>query len=224
MKLLIIEDERGLSDALAHTFRMKGWLTEQAFDGREGLDAAGCGIYDIIILDVMLPSLDGFSVLKSLREENISTPVLMLTAKGDLSSRIRGLNGGADYYLPKPFEMDELVACVNALARRRDTLIDTTPAFGDITLRKEEGRLVSSGGESVRLSAREITLMEMLLSAEGRIVPKDQIYEKLWGFDSSTETSSSEVYISFLRKKLRFIGSSVEIKSSRGIGYSLEKR
>ncbi len=224
MKLLIIEDERGLSDALAHTFKMKGWLTQQAHDGREGLEMAEGGCYDAIILDVMLPSLDGFSVLERLREENISTPVLMLTAKADLSSRIRGLNKGADYYLPKPFDMAELIACINALIRRKDVLVDTSLSFEDISLKKDKGLLVSSSGSSVKLSAREITLMEMLLSAAGRIVPKDQIYEKLWGFDSSAETSSSEVYISFLRKKLRFIASDVEIKSSRGIGYSLEKR
>ena len=223
MKLLIIEDEKGLSDAVAHTLRTKGWLVDQIFDGREGLEEAGSAVYDLIILDVMLPSLDGFTVLKTLRDEKVSTPVLMLTAKGNLESRIRGLNSGADYYLPKPFEMDELVACINALTRRKETLISTDLSYEDVILKKDEGMLEKKGGESIKLSAREINLLEMLLLASGRAVSKEQIYEKLWGYDGSTDTNSTEVYISFLRKKLKYIGSKVEIRSLRGIGYVLER-
>ena len=146
MKLLIIEDEKGLSDAVAHTLRTKGWLVDQCCDGREGLEEALSAGYDLVVLDVMLPSLDGFSVLKTLREEKISTPVLMLTAKGDLESRIRGLNLGADYYLPKPFDMDELIACINALTRRKDTRIQEELGFEDIILKKDEGLLEKKGG------------------------------------------------------------------------------
>ncbi len=224
MKLLIIEDEKGLSDALAHTLRAKGWLVGQSFDGRSGLEEAESGLYDLIVLDVMLPSLDGFTILDSLRSDGIQTPVLMLTARSDLKSRIKGLNSGADYYLPKPFDMDELLACINALSRRRETTIETGLSYGDITLRKDEGLLLKNGGESIKLSAREINLLEMLLQAGGRIVGKEQIFEKLWGFESESDYNSAEVYISFLRKKLKYIGSSTEIKAARGIGYSLEKK
>ena len=224
MKLLIIEDEKGLSDAVAHTLRTKGWLVDQCCDGREGLEEALSAVYDLVVLDVMLPSLDGFSVLKTLREEKISTPVLMLTAKGDLESRIRGLNLGADYYLPKPFDMDELIACINALTRRKDTRIQEELGFEDIILKKDEGLLEKKGGEGIKLSAREINLLEMLLLSSGRAVSKEQIYEKLWGYDGSADTNATEVYISFLRKKLKHIGSKVEIRALRGIGYMLEAK
>lgn len=224
MKLLIIEDEKGLSDAICHILKAKGWLVSQCYDGKSGLEEAESGLYDIIILDVMLPFFDGFTILDTLRSEDVSTPILMLTAKADLSSRVRGLNSGADYYLPKPFEMDELVACVNALSRRKETQIEGALSFGDISLKKDGGLLEKDGGESVRLSAREISLLEMLLSAKGRIVSKEQIIEKLWGYESESDYNSAEVYISFLRKKLKYIGSSTEIKAIRGIGYALEKR
>lgn len=223
MKILIIEDEKGLSDAICHVLRKRGSLVEQRFDGKEGLDEAESGLYDIIILDVMLPSIDGFTILKTLREEEISTPVLMLTAKADLQSRVKGLNWGADYYLSKPFEMDELVACVNALSRRKEKQIDLSLSFGDITLKKDEGLLAQNKtGETVKLSARENTLMEMLISSGGRIISKEQIFEKLWGYDSESEYNSTEVYVSFLRKKLKYVGSKTTIKAMRGIGYSLE--
>ncbi len=224
MKLLIIEDEKGLSDAVAHTLRTRGWLVDQSYDGRDGRENAESGIYDLVVLDVMLPSLDGFSVLKALREEGISTPVLMLTAKGDLESRIRGLNLGADYYLPKPFDMNELIACINAITRRKDTHIREELSYEDIILKKDEGLLEKKGGEGIKLSAREINLLEMLLLSSGRAVSKDQIYEKLWGYDGSADTNATEVYISFLRKKLRYIGSRVEIRALRGIGYMLEAK
>ncbi len=224
MKLLIIEDEKGLSDAVSHILKAKGWLVSQCFDGRSGLDEARSDLYDLIILDVMLPFVDGFTILNTLRSEEISTPILMLTAKADLSSRVRGLNSGADYYLPKPFEMDELLACVNALTRRKETQIEDSLSFGDISLKKDEGLLEKKGGESIKLSAREINLLEMLLSAKGKIVNKEQIYEKLWGYESESDYNSTEVYISFLRKKLKYIGATTEIKATRGIGYSLETK
>ena len=223
MKLLIIEDEKGLSDAISHILRSKGWLLSQSFDGKNGLEEALSNLYDIIILDVMLPVIDGFTILKKLRDERISTPVLMLTAKGDLSSRIKGLDTGADYYLAKPFEMDELIACINALTRRKETKIASLLSFGDVSLKEGVGLLVNEKtGENIKLSAREITLIEMLLSYEGRIVNKEQIIEKLWGYESEADYNSVEVYISFLRKKLKYIKSNTEIKAARGIGYYLE--
>lgn len=225
MKLLIIEDEKGLSEAISHILRGRGWLVKECGNGNEGLEEAESGTYDLIILDVMLPGVDGFTILKTIRDNSISTPVLMLTARADLSSRVKGLNWGADYYLPKPFEMDELIACVNALSRRKERVIDTSLEYGDIMLKKEEGLLVQKkSGESVKLSAREISLLEMLLSGEGRIINKEQIFEKLWGYDSNADYNSTEVYISFLRKKLKYIGSTTEIKALRGVGYSLETK
>lgn len=225
MKLLIIEDERGLSDAVSHILRGKGWLVSQAFDGKSGLEDAESGLYDMIILDVMLPVMDGFTLLERLRDEGISTPVLMLTAKSDLESRIKGLDTGADYYLPKPFETAELIACINALTRRKGMVMETSLSYGDITLKKDEGVLLNvNTEESVKLSLREINLLEMLLSAEGRILSKEQIIEKLWGYESEADYNSVEVYISFLRKKLKYIGAHTGIKSSRGIGYHLEEK
>lgn len=224
MKLLIIEDEKGLSDAIAHMLRTKGWLVSACYNGLSGLEEAQTGLYDLIILDVMLPKMDGFTILSRLRSEGFASPILMLTAKADLESRIKGLNGGADYYLPKPFEMDELLACVNALARRKDTSIESEdPSFGDIVLRPNLGELSNSKtGKSIKLSAREINLAELLMKANGRIISKDQISDRLWGLESDAEYNSAEVYISFLRKKIGFIGSKVAIKASRGIGYYMD--
>lgn len=222
----MIEDEKGLSDAVCHMLKTKGWLVTAVYDGKSGLEEAETDLYDLIILDVMLPAMDGFTVLSRLRGERISTPVLMLTAKVDLQSRVKGLDWGADYYLTKPFETAELLACVNALARRRDTSLESSdPVFGDLVLRAEKGELSSRRTDkSVKLSVREINLAELLMRAEGRIIPKEQIEEKLWGLECGSEYNSSEVYVSFLRKKLAFIGSSVAIKVARGIGYYMETK
>lgn len=222
----MIEDEKGLSDAVCHMLKTKGWLVRAVYDGKSGLEEAETDLYDLIILDVMLPGMDGFTLLSRLRGERISTPVLMLTAKTDLQSRVKGLDWGADYYLTKPFEMAELLACVNALARRRDTSIENTdPEFGDLVLKAQNGELSSSlTGKSVKLSVREINLAELLMRSQGRIISKEQIEEKLWGLESGSEYNSSEVYVSFLRKKLTFLGSSVSIKVARGIGYYMETK
>lgn len=224
MRLLIIEDEKGLSDAVSHMLKARGWLVSACYDGLSGLEEAQTGLYDLIILDVMLPKMDGFTILSKLRSEGFSSPILMLTAKADLESRIKGLDGGADYYLPKPFEMTELMACVNALARRKDTSIESNdPAFGDLVLRPSLGELSNpTTGKTIKLSAREINLAELLMKANGRIISKEQIADKLWGLESDAEYNSAEVYISFLRKKIGFIDSSVSIKASRGIGYYME--
>ncbi len=224
MRLLIIEDEKGLSDAISHMLKTNGWLVSACYDGLSGLEEAQTNLYDLIILDVMLPKMDGFTILAHLRREKFSTPILMLTAKADLESRIKGLNGGADYYLPKPFEMAELLACVNALSRRKDTSIESkNPTFGDLELNPAQGELCcNNSGKSVKLSVREINLAELLMTAEGRIISKEQIADKLWGLDSDSEYNSTEVYVSFLRKKLGFINSKVTIKVARGIGYYME--
>ena len=225
MRLLIIEDEKGLSDAISHMLKTKGWLVSACYDGLRGLEEAQTGLYDLVILDVMLPKMDGFEILSRLRSEGFESPILMLTAKADLKSRIKGLNGGADYYLPKPFEMAELLACVNALARRKDTTMENSdPVFGDLVLRPSLGELCNhETSKSIKLSAREINLAELLMKANGRIISKGQIADKLWGLESDADYNSTEVYISFLRKKIGFIDSKVTIKASRGIGYYMEK-
>lgn len=224
MRLLIIEDEKGLSDAISHMLKTKGWLVSACYDGLSGLEEAQTNLYDLIVLDVMLPKMDGFTILSRLRADKISAPILMLTAKADLESRVKGLNGGADYYLPKPFEMAELLACVNALSRRKDTSIESkNPSFGDLQLSPSQGELsCSRSGKSVKLSVREINLAEILITAEGRIISKEQIADKLWGLESDSEYNSTEVYVSFLRKKMSFIDSNVSIKAARGIGYYME--
>ncbi len=222
----MIEDEKGLSDAVCHMLKTKGWLVTASYDGVGGLEEAESDLYDLIILDVMLPGMDGFTLLRRLRGEKISTPVLMLTAKADLESRVKGLDWGADYYLAKPFEMAELLACVNALSRRKDTSLESSdPVFGDLVLRTQKGELTCvKTDKSVKLSVREINLAELLMRSEGCITAKEQIEEKLWGLESSSEYNSSEVYVSFLRKKLVFIGSTVSIKVARGIGYYMETK
>lgn len=224
MRLLIIEDEKGLSEAISHMLKAKGWLVSACYDGLSGLEEAQTDLYDLIILDVMLPKMDGFTILARLRAEKFSTPILMLTAKADLESRVKGLNGGADYYLPKPFEMAELLACVNALSRRKDTSLESkNPSFGDLELSPSQVELsCKSSGKAVKLSVREINLAELLITSAGRIISKEQIADKLWGLESDSEYNSAEVYVSFLRKKLSFIDSKVSIKVARGIGYYLE--
>ena len=177
MRLLIIEDEKGLSEAISHMLKAKGWLVSACYDGLSGLEEAQTDLYDLIILDVMLPKMDGFTILARLRAEKFSTPILMLTAKADLESRVKGLNGGADYYLPKPFEMAELLACVNALSRRKDTSLESkNPSFGDLELSPSQGELsCKSSGKSVKLSVREINLAELLMTSAGRIISRSRL-------------------------------------------------
>lgn len=224
MKILLIEDEIGLADALCHTFKSQNYSAVSCFDGESGLYEAMTGIYDVVILDVMLPKLDGFEVLKQLRKAGIHTPVLMLTAKSDIQSRVDGLDCGADYYLTKPFEVAELLACIRAITRRPDTLEAEEPGFGDIVLQTRQGGIFCKTTQQfVKMGIKELLLLETLIRNRGNITEKETLIEKVWGFDSDSEYNNLEVYISFIRKKLGFVGSSVKIKSTRGIGYSLEE-
>ncbi len=225
MKILVVEDEKPLSDALSHILKNNGFIVFQAFDGKTGLLEALTNLYDLIILDVMLPLLDGFSILKEVRKENISTPVLMLTARADLDSRVTGLNSGADYYLSKPFETEELLACINVLLRRKNTsLVSINPSFGDLTLDINKSELqCSSSQKTIKLSLKENTLCQMLINSNGRAVTKEQIISKLWGFENDSEYNNTEVYVSFLRRKFKYLSSKVGIKSIRGSGYYLEE-
>ena len=223
MRILIVEDEKRLADTLAELLHRRGYAVDVSYDGVSGLDNARSGIYDLVLLDAMLPELDGFSLLQQLRAGGETVPVLMLTARSDLSDRVRGLDCGADYYLTKPFETEELLACIRSLLRRGggDARTDDAITFGD--LRLEPGTFQLSCGErSLRLSRREYDLLELLLRSQGRVVPKEQLLLKVWGYDSDAEDNNVEVYISFLRRKLTHLHSAVTIRTRRMVGYFLE--
>jgi DNA-binding response OmpR family regulator len=222
-RILIIEDEVRLAGTLSDLLRRQGYATDICHDGPTGLDNAAGGIYDLILLDAMLPGLDGFSLLQQLRGGGNTTPVLMLTARSDVSDRVRGLDSGADYYLTKPFDAQELLACVRLLLRRsgQESRTDDAITCGD--LRLEPGTfLLCCGQRSVRLSRREYDLMELLMRNQKIIVTKEQLLLKVWGYDSEAEDNNVEVYISFLRRKLNHLHSAVKIKTIRLVGYCLE--
>lgn len=221
MKLLLAEDEVQLSRALAAVLRHHGYTVDAVYDGREALDYLETEAYDGIILDWMMPQLDGIQVLRRLREQGMATPVLLLTAKSEVADRVAGLDAGADDYLPKPFSMKELLARIRALTRRRGGYTDSTLRLGDLLL--DRSNFVLSGPKgSVTLSSKEFQMMELLFSEKGRLISTERFMERVWGYDSEAELSVVWVYVSNLRKKLASLGSHVEIHASRGRGYSLE--
>lgn len=220
MTVLVIEDEQLLSESLCELLGQHGFATEAARDGPSGLEFALTGVYDLIVLDVMLPGLDCFEIARRLRAKRVGTPILMLTARSGLDDRVEGLDAGADYYLPKPFEARELLACVNAILRRQGAQVDEL-SFSGTSLDLASAELVC-GGRSVHLSAREFELARCLFSAGGRIVGKETLLVKVWGWESDAVDNNVEVYVGFLRKKLAAIGSGVKIKSQRSLGYHLE--
>ena len=222
MRVLVIEDEVRLAATLQDLLELNGYTADACHDGESGLDNALSGIYDVIILDVMLPKMDGFTVLRRLRESGSATPVLMLTARSELSDRVEGLDRGADYYLTKPFEPRELMACIRALTRRHPELrTSDTLEVGDLTLDKSAFTL-SCGERSVRLSRKEFDMMDLLMRNQRMVITKETLLLKLWGYESDAEDNNVEVYISFLRKKLEHLKSQVKIKTIRMEGYCLE--
>ena len=220
MKVLIIEDEKLLADSLKALLESKGFEVEAVYDGESGAEYAELGIYDLLILDVMMPGMDGYQVARHVRAKRCATPILMLTAKSGLEDRIEGLNAGADYYLTKPFDSRELLACVNALLRRQGNQVDELMC-GNTALELATGMLVC-GEKRLRLSAREFDVMRLLMQSRSQIVPKEVILAKVWGFDSNAVENHVEVYVGFLRKKLQSIGSNVKIQAIRRLGYHLE--
>lgn len=224
MRLLIVEDEVRLADTLRQLLHRQGYTADVCYDGVSGLDNALTGIYDLMVLDVMLPGLNGFQVARQLRDAGIATPVLMLTAKSDLSDRVHGLDCGADYYLTKPFEPEELLACVRTLLRRSGGQLQEsdTLTWGDLSLERGTFTL-SCNGRDVRLSRREYDLMELLMRNGAQVVTKEQLLIKVWGYDSQAEDNNVEVYISFLRRKLTHLHSQVRIKTLRMLGYCLTR-
>lgn len=220
MKILIVEDEVLLADTLKSLLERKGFDVEAVYDGETGREYALLGIYDLLILDVMMPKLDGYALAKQVRAERCATPILMLTARSSLEDRIQGLNAGADYYLTKPFDTRELMACINALLRRQGGQVDAL-TFGNTSLDLSSGMLVC-GERSVRLSAREFDVMRLLLQSGQRNLSKEALLARVWGYDSEAVENHVEVYVGFLRKKLQSIGSDVRIVAIRRMGYHLE--
>lgn len=221
MRVLIIEDEKRLASTLADMLGESRHLVDIALEGIGGLDSARSGIYDAIILDVMLPGMDGFEIVSRLRDEGVHTPVLMLTARSELDKRVKGLDLGADYYLTKPFEPAELLACLRAISRRKGEVQPEEMTFGDMMLSPSLAQLCC-GERCARLGAKELELMRLLMTNKGMILSKEQVLLRVWGYDSEAEGNSVEVYMSFLRKKLLHIHSRVKITSVRMLGYRLE--
>ena len=220
MKILIVEDEKLLADSLKTLLQKKGFTVECVYDGETGAEYAETGVYDLLILDVMMPKMNGYQVARSVRAKRCGTPILMLTARSGLEDRIEGLNAGADYYLTKPFDSRELLACINALLRRQGNQVDEL-TLGNTALDLSTSNLLC-GSRSVRLSAKEFDVMRYLFQARGSIVSKEAILARVWGYDSNAVENNVEVYIGFLRKKLSSIGSNVTIQSFRRLGYQLE--
>ena len=219
-RILIIEDEKLLADSLKSLLERKGFQVEVAYDGVTGEEYAELGIYDLLILDVMMPGMDGYQVARQVRAKRCATPILMLTAKASLEDRIEGLNAGADYYLTKPFDSRELLACIHALLRRQGGQVDEM-VFGNTSLDLSTSTLIC-GEKSVRLSAREFDVMRFLLQSRDRNLSKEMILARVWGYDSNAVDNHVEVYVGFLRKKLLSIGSNIRIASIRRLGYHLE--
>ncbi len=221
MKLLVVEDEMQLADALTEILKRNRYIVDTVYDGIDGLDSALTGVYDCIILDIMLPGMNGLEILRNLRKEKISTPVLLLTARSEIEDKINGLDCGSDDYLTKPFVTGELLARVRALTRRKGEIFDENKlTFNGLELNKNSCSMIYEGND-VKLSLKEYQIMELLISNTNRILPKERIIEKIWGYESDVEYNNIEVYISFLRKKLSAIGTNTQIKTARGIGYSL---
>lgn len=222
MKILVIEDEVQLADALCELLKRNMYSADVCYNGIDGLDNAMTGIYDGIILDIMLPGMNGIEVLRNLRSEKINTPVLLLTARSEITDKINGLDCGADDYLTKPFVTGELLARVRAITRRKGEIIDESKLeFNGLSLNKNTCS-ISCCGNDVKLSLKEYNVMEMLIANPGQILPKERIIEKIWGSESDVEYNNIEVYISFLRKKISSISANVQIKTARGIGYFIE--
>ena len=222
MKLLLAEDEHALSEAIVLILEHNNYSVDAVYDGQEALDYILSEHYDGILLDIMMPKMDGLTVLRRLREQGIKTPVMMLTAKSEVRDRVEGLDLGADDYLPKPFAMAELLARVRALTRRSGEYVPNTLTMGDTSLDRDRFEL-RCGDNVLRLSKKEYQMMEMLMLNRGRLLSTEQFMSRVWGYDSDAEINVVWVYISYLRKKLSQLGSRLQISAVRGRGYVLEE-
>lgn len=220
MKILIIEDEVLLADSLKALLQSKGFEVECVYNGEDGTAYAETGIYDLLILDVMMPKMNGYEVARKVRTDRCGTPILMLTAKSELEDEIEGLNAGADYYLTKPFDSRKLLACINALLRRQGPQVNEL-ILGNTSLDLSTCTL-NCGSNHIRLSAKEFDVMRFLMASHGQILPKELILCRVWGFDSNAVENHVEVYVGLLRKKLNYIGSNIRIEAKRRLGYLVE--
>ncbi|WP_315079098.1 response regulator transcription factor [uncultured Clostridium sp.] len=222
MRILMVEDEKYMAEAIAAVLKKNNYTVDLAYDGEYGLDCGLSSIYDIIILDIMLPKLDGLSILRELRANSIATPVILLTAKGETEDKVKGLDSGADDYLAKPFKTDELLARIRALGRRKSEFVnDGILTCGDIELNPQTLDLFC-GKKSFKLTLKECQLLEFLINMKSMVISKNAIIGKLWGFDGDAEDNHVEVYVSFLRKKLSHVNSKTVIQTVRGVGYIIK--
>lgn len=225
MKILIVEDEYNLADAIASQLQRNHYSTEIAVEGISGSEKASSGMYDLVILDVMLPGKNGFEILEEIRALAPETRVIMLTAKGDLQDKLQGFHKGADDYLTKPFHMEELLARVDVQLKKQSAIQEDVLSFADLSLDMKSGKLIcATSQDSIPVSGKEYSLLEYFLQHPEQILSREQIYSKVWGWDNNIESNNLEAYLSFIRKKLRLLESRVEIKSVRGLGYRMGAR
>lgn len=225
MRILLAEDEKRMAAALVALLKQEKYDVDHVEDGASALTALESGVYDIAVLDVMMPEMNGFEAARRARSGGVKTPILMLTAKSQLEDKVTGLDSGADDYLTKPFQTKELLARLRALGRRSASFQDGNLHFGDLTLETSKAMLTcEQTGQSVRLSEKELRILEYMFSNRGQIMTREQLAVKIWGFDNEAEYNNVEVYMSFTRKKLVFVGSNVEIKAVRGLGYELREK
>ena len=223
MRILVVEDEKALSGLIADRLRREKYVVDVSGDGREGLDNALSGMYDLLILDIMLPGVDGLTILKEVRRTDLDVKIIMLTAKTQLEDRLAGFSSGANDYVPKPFHIDELVARVNAFLRM-DKAVGKELEYGNISLNYDQSSVTNTQtGESITINNKEFQLLEYLMNNPDRILSKDMIYDRIWGMESEAVSNNLEAYMSFVRKKLRLIEADAAIKTVRGIGYRFEK-
>ena len=225
MRVLLAEDEKRMAAALVALLKQEKYDVDHVSDGEAALVALESGVYDIAVLDVMMPEMNGFEVARNARHSGVKTPILMLTAKSQLDDKVEGLDSGADDYLTKPFQTKELLARIRALGRRSASFQDGSLRYRDLSLDPSTATLAcASTGQSVRLSEKELRILEYMFSNQGKIMTREQLAVKIWGFDNEAEYNNVEVYMSFTRKKLAFVGSKVEIKAVRGLGYELREK
>ncbi|MEE1229085.1 MAG: response regulator transcription factor [Lachnospiraceae bacterium] len=225
MKLLIIEDEKTLAEVIGDCLIDEGYDVKITFDGDQGYEEAMSHTYDLILLDRMLPGVDGIELLKTMRENSVETPVLILTAKSEIKDRVEGLDAGADDYMTKPFEMEELLARIRAIIRRNYGTTDDMLEFQDIVLDTKSGELeCTATKKNINITGKELLVLEYLMMNKGQVLSRSQISERVWGEDKNLNYNNVEAYISFVRRKLKFIGADVEINARRGLGYLLEKK
>ncbi len=225
MRILVVEDEEAIADVIATKLRALKYEVDTSFDGEDGLYKATSNIYDLIILDIMLPKMDGLEILREIKENDISAKVIMLTAKSELDDKLKGFNTGADDYVTKPFHIEELIARVNVQLRNKGkSKIKDVLEYGDLALNIRTSTLTCvTTDESINIPYREFLLLEYFINNKEQIISKEQIYDKVWGMDADFESNNLEAYLSFLRKKIKIIGSKVNIKAVRNLGYKMEE-